>query len=172
MDGRRCSKRYFTWNFKLYSAPGIRSVTLCSSFFLTFKIQGVPLNYLSFMYYKKNQKFWIYYFVYAPIGWITINVEKRIFPQNGFSPIKGDLCLAASLVTKLKWVANKNLFFIKYRFFKILAEKWMRSNKKQVKHCCTILIILLQNVDGAVKITHCYIYYSFQKNPQIMSKIR
>ena len=74
------------------------------------------------MYYKKTQKFWIYYFVYAPIGWITINVEKRIFPQNGFSPIKGDLCLAASLVTKLKWVANKNLLFIKYMFFKILAE--------------------------------------------------
>ena len=141
-------------------------------FFSHLKYKEYPQIICPLCIIKKTPKIliWIYYFVYAPIWWITINVERRIFPQNGFYPInKGDLCLAASLVTKLKWVANKNLFFIKYMFFKILAEKWIRSNKKQVKHCCTILIILLQNVDGAVKITAIYITV-FRKTHRLCRK--
>ena len=45
--------------------------------------------------------FWIYYFVYAPIGWITINVERRIFYRMDF-PYEG--YLSRSRMTSL-WLA-------------------------------------------------------------------
>jgi len=87
------------------NAPGTRPVTYDPPFFLTFKIQGVPSNYLSFIDYKKpNSESTI-------LSMLRYDEEKLMlkdeYSTEWIFPFEGDLCLNKVLEFSLCDSQNK-----------------------------------------------------------------
>jgi hypothetical protein len=99
------------------STPGTRPVTYDPPFFLTFKIQGVPSNYLSFIDYKKpNSESTI-------LSMLRYDEEKLMLKDEHSTewifPYEGDLCLNKVLKftlydsqNKMVQVSDKSQLFI------------------------------------------------------------